>query len=94
MLELALQGILRSCRVRVDERGLSISWYDSRHERTFGFRFPWSSDSGLDVEDKFLAAAREVLGTSHGAFISHDGYTIILVRERPSPTICISDVDD
>jgi len=94
VLKLALQGILRSCRVRVDERGLSISWYDSRYERTFGFRFPWSSDSGLDVEDKFLAAAKEVLGTSHGAFISQDGYTIILVRERPSPTICISDVDD
>jgi len=80
--------------VRVDERGLSISWYDSRHERTFGFGFPWSSDSGSDVEDRFLAVAKEVLGTSHGAFISQDGRTIILVRERPSPTIRISDVDD
>jgi len=94
VLELGLQDILRSCRVRVDERGLSISWYDSRHERMFGFRFSWSSDSGSNMEDKFLAVAKEVLGTSHGAFISCDGYTIILVRERPSPTIRISDVDD
>jgi len=94
VLELALQGVLRSCRVRVDGRGLGISWYDSRHERTCGFGFPWSSDSGPDVGGRFLAVAEEVLGTSHGAFISHDGHTAILVRERPSPTIRISDVDD
>ena len=94
VLELALQGVLRSCRVRVDERGLRISWYDSRHERTFGFGFPWSSDSGSNVEDRFLAVAKEVLGTAHGAFISQDGRTIVLVRERPSPTIHISYVDD
>ena len=94
VLELALQGILRFCHVRVDEKGLSISWYDSRYERVFGFRFSWSSNSDSNVEDKFLAVAKEVLGTSHGAFISQDGYTIILVRERPSPTIRISDVDD
>ncbi|RLF09770.1 MAG: hypothetical protein DRJ69_04090 [Thermoprotei archaeon] len=94
VLELALQGIFRSCCVRVDERGLSISWCDSKHERACGFGFPWSSDSGSNVGDKFLAVAKEVLGTSHGAFISQDGRTIVLVRERPSPTMRISDVDD
>ena len=73
--------------MRVDERELSISWYDLKHERTVGLGFPWSSDSGLNVRDKFPATAKEVLGTSHGVFISHDGRTVILVRKRRLPQL-------